>query len=259
MPTLIDLAGLADAAYGDEGSPFSSWQRVTKVPGGKGWSGFSGAAFCGPGGVLVVAFRGSEGPGKDFARDWLVNDLAGIGTKVLPIAQANHATEFAEAAIATHGTKGKPAYVVGHSLGGALAQIVAGRRKGTIGVTFNAPGVGDHFFGLFQKWDNAANVLNIRVAADPVSKFGRHVGKAPITVGTAPAAGASLMQVMQAVTEGLFVGLKTGAPQVAAANAVAAGVVAGGKIVGEPHTMGAVMQALTHSAIGTSTPDALLA
>jgi pimeloyl-ACP methyl ester carboxylesterase len=267
MPTIIDLAGLAGAAYDDKGSPFSSWRRVARIPMAKGWSGFSGAAFAGPRGALAVAFRGSEGPGDDFIRDWIVNDAAGIGTKVLPIAQASHATEFADAAIARHGRNGKPVYVVGHSLGGALAQIVAGRRKGTIGVTFNAPGVRDHFFALFQNWENETNVLNLRADGDPVSKFGKHVGRKPITFGSAglPTMKGAMAQTMQAVTEGLFIGLKTGSPTLALATAAAAGSAAGGKVlgkaaiaVGRAHTMGAVLEGLRTSRVGRRTPEALL-
>ncbi len=264
MPNILDFANLSENVYYNQPTAPPGWERVNSKAPIKGITGFFGASYRHlKTKAFVIAFRGSEKPGDDAIRDWVVNDVA-ILSKMIPIAQVAEAEMFAaKEAGAVQGT----VYITGHSLGGALAQIVAGNRKGALGVTFNAPGVRDHLFARTRSWSNGAGVVNIRVDGDPVSAYGQHVGQAPITIGTSgiTSAMSGAVQVMNSCMHGLFTGLSTGNPYFAMANATASGMgTAGGlavdtlKKAGTAHTMGAVFAALHRNPIADRTAEALL-
>lgn len=261
MATILDCAALADDVYADMGAP-GGWARVEAAIPGKDWTGFAGAAYLGPQGALAIAFRGTEF-GKDFVRDVVLADILGVFAQILPISQVDHAEKFAKSAIAVHGATGKPVHIVGHSLGGALVQLVAGQLKGTIGVTFNAPGVSFHMSRALRKIVNKDGILNIRAAGDAVSKplsaLSAHIGARLITLKQVAVPGAAASgKVMKSVSAGFFVGLQAGPVLGAAATAaMMAPSVVGGAL--RAHGMATVIDALKNDAIGNRMAAAILA
>ena len=247
--------------YDDDLHGPRGWKRTHRRPALRGLTGFFGAVYR-KGGTLVIAFRGSEGFNDDFIRDWLVNDVA-ILSKRIPIPQAVEAGSFARDAVEAAGRK-SVVYITGHSLGGALAQIVAGNLDGTIGVTFNAPGVRDRALSALRSWSNAAKVLNLRAEGDPVSKFGDHVGSEPVTLrnSNAPTLAGTAVKVYASMTLGLAIGLKSRNAGVAVGMAAASAGAAVGeavKHVAQAHTMDAVLACLRNNPIARKTPELLLA
>jgi hypothetical protein len=260
MVKVLEAAECASAVYGDETVPkLGGWSRLNSRAPLNGLTGFFGSGFVSPlGDELVIAFRGSEGLGDDALRDWLINDVA-ILSKIIPIAQWAEAELFASNLMRQQ-KRWRQCFVVGHSLGGALAQIVAGNTTECFGVTFNAPGVRDHLFASSRAWRNAKSILNVRVKGDPVSAFGKHVGKQPITIGEAVGLQSAVAQIYRSCTQGLFIGLQTGHMGLAAATGVAYGAAQAGKIAASPHLMSAMITALGQAeTVSSSTPQALLA
>jgi hypothetical protein len=261
MATVMDLAGLAGDCYKDNSTNCGQWIRIQDTPPLGGITGFFGAAYAGGDGgrELVIAFRGSEGPGADFIRDWVVNDVA-IASSCIPIIQVGEAELFARSLVGL--VSARKYYVVGHSLGGALAQIVAGNLAGTIGLSFNAPGVMGHVWALSRRWINAAANWNIRADGDPVSKVGEHVGHEPITIGSSGISSmlAEALTVYQGINSGLFVGLASGVPQLALVTAAVGGA---GAVVGiakksiAAHQIGAIMAGLKDNPIANLRPEEL--
>jgi pimeloyl-ACP methyl ester carboxylesterase len=259
MAHLLDLAAMADDVYLDLSAGPQGWTRHNaRAPLG-GLTGFFGASYQRRD-TLVVAFRGSEKPGDDFFRDWLVNDLA-IASRWIPIPQIAEAEIFARDAVLAARPTPRHIVIVGHSLGGALAQVTAGNMGGSLGVTFNAPGVRDHAWAYARAWANESQVLNLRVQGDPVSRFGRHVGRAPLVLANsnAPTTSGTAVRVLQGIAHGLFVGLQTGSPQVGLAMGLTGGI--GGAVMqsAQAHLMNAVLASLRNNPLARRSPATLLA
>lgn len=256
MINVLELARIADDVYLDASHGSGGWHRIVNRPANGGKTGFFGASYR-KGNVIVIAFRGSET--KDFGNDWIVNDGA-IICKVFPLPQIREAEAFTASVLATAG-HACTIYILGHSLGGALAQVVAGHRSGMTGVTFNAPGMGDHKFAGHPKWGNAGHVVNLRAQGDPVSKIGKHIGKGPIMIRCPHGAGGGhKTHVFHGHGGNHFLGFLHQAEDAMhnAANAVAH---AGASLMhdAKAHTMGSVLLHLKHDPIASHTPAQLLA
>jgi fermentation-respiration switch protein FrsA (DUF1100 family) len=175
MATLVELAELCDAVYGDASSRTIVlkqskvvWNRAQR------WSdgAFFAALYTKPGGNAVLAYRGT-----DDAVDALQDDTNIAVGQVPP--SVNDALNVA-------GSLARGQIILtGHSLGGALSIIAAGR-FGLPAVTFNAPGVmnscvsanafaaakNDGLSGLIAlvgRCFNGSRMKNIRVDGDAVS------------------------------------------------------------------------------------------
>lgn len=262
MARLIDLAAMAEDVYSDSTHGPSGWERHNSRAPLAGLTGFYGARYV-QGRTLVIAFRGSEKPGDDFIRDWLINDIA-IAARVIPVPQVTEAMGFAEDAILSARPAPTSIYITGHSLGGGLAQIVAGSIGSTIGVSFNAPGMADHVSSLFRARPNEDQVLNLRVAGDPVSKVGRHIGRPPIELANenCPTTVGTAVNVLTGIADGLFVGLRTGGHPVAM---LALGAAGGGQALAgaamelaKAHLMNAVLACLRNNPLALRDPATLL-
>jgi hypothetical protein len=130
---------LEEFSYKYGGAP-DGWERLDDIVGPEG---FHAVVFRNPTtGEVVVAFRGSQGPGADFdMRDWsqdLVNE-AGAST-----AQGEFAILVAKEMQAEYGSH---LSFTGHSLGGSLAAM-ASIATGAEATTFNAAGIGDGNYAL---------------------------------------------------------------------------------------------------------------
>ena len=255
MINVLELARIADDVYLDHSKGSGGWHRITNRPANGGQTGFFGASYR-KGNVMIIAFRGSEK--KDFGRDWIVNDGA-ILSKAAPLPQIHEAENFTASVLTSAGHK-TIVYILGHSLGGALAQVVAGHRGGLTGVTFNAPGMRDHMFNGHPKWGNAGHIVNLRAQKDPVSRFGKHIGKGPVAIRDSNAGGGHHPHVFHCHGGNPFVGFLH---QVDAAlhNAGDAVAQAGTNIMNtfKSHTMTSVLLDLSHDPIASRTPEQLLA
>jgi hypothetical protein len=181
MPTVLTLSMISSDVYGGSGAAVLGYKRLDhQVFNGRHAtaSSFYGAAYAG-GAVGVVAFRGSQE-----REDWLDADVS-IGAGNLPIDQVGDAFAFFNRAREVLVKQGaKRVVVTGHSLGGGLTQVVAGRVKSSpvIGVTFNAPGMAGLRSQVHITTANSPNVFNYRAERDPVSRYGQHIGHAPVSV-----------------------------------------------------------------------------
>lgn len=177
MPSLVELAELSKASYGNDTSVPIAHQSTRFVwSRDQFWSrsSFFAALYTRPGSCRVLAFRGT-----DDLLDGLSDDLSIARGSVPPtVSDANEAV----------GKLGNSNLLVtGHSLGGALAVIAACGYK-LPAVTFNAPGVMDscilaHSYTatttgglrglmlLLSRCITGPQVRNIRIDADPVSSF----------------------------------------------------------------------------------------
>ena len=249
MANILELAHLADDVYQDRSTGCGPWHRINSRPPADGIAGFFGASYRN-GNVLVLAFRGSET--NDVARDWIVNDFA-ILSKVLPLPQIREAEHFTAATLASIGSS-VSVYIAGHSLGGALTQVVAGGRAHVTGVTFNAPGMADHHFQDHARFANAAHIVNLRAEGDPVSKFGKLIGKGPITVPHGH--GGNAARVYRSHGGGVFAGIVSHvASGVDRANHVTKAVLHGA----DAHSMTKFIADIAAAPIGKQTPEQLLA
>ena len=127
MTTLLKLAQLSQAIYQEEPAP-DDW-TAGKMSLGR--YDFCGGVYTGnvaENGLTVVVFRGTTASAGDISADLKL----GVGMNTSHFGQA---MDFME-----QYAPGPDVVVCGHSLGGAMAQVVANRRKLKF-ATFNAPGV----------------------------------------------------------------------------------------------------------------------
>jgi len=123
MNTLLDLGLLAQAVYGDAGTP-GGWSPGTTQTGRYDFH----AAVYTRNGETIVAFRGTTASAGDAGADLKL----GVGMNTSHFGQAmDFMDQYAP---------GSDVTVCGHSLGGAMAQVVGNRRELKF-ATFNAPGV----------------------------------------------------------------------------------------------------------------------
>ena len=175
MTTLLDLArisshiyhsnpGDAEAIKAKQGAPF---KRLADAAIMAHSSGFQGAIYeCGD--EWIVAYRGTES-WEDIKADLNI----GVGNVPDQFVPAMELFEKAQQVKSL-----SKIIVTGHSLGGGLAQLVSAN-KVALGVTFNAPGMAAMSKKLASKGYSfhSANVLNVVLKYDPVSSFGKLVGK----------------------------------------------------------------------------------
>lgn len=140
MPSLLTCALIAQNVYRGDPQSIVGYRPIPVSGSAVYCSGghFAGAAYTGPGGVGVIAFRGSQE-----LEDWVYADYDILMGR-LPTDQLGDAFGFfgnAQKALEYSGCV--RFVVVGHSLGGGLAAVVAARitRVPVRGVTFNSPGL----------------------------------------------------------------------------------------------------------------------
>lgn len=119
-----DLGLLADAVYGETPNP-TGYGCIRRHGAGGAFDGFQAAAYAGRG-CIVVAFRGTAQK-MDAVADLKLG--TGMNTSYFSAGE-KFVEQFA----------GQPVILCGHSLGGAIAQVVANRKRLPM-VSFNAPGV----------------------------------------------------------------------------------------------------------------------
>jgi len=176
MATLVELAELCDAVYGDDviattdlkGGGKACWSRTQRWTDGN----FFAALYAKKGGSAVLAFRGT-----DDAVDVLMDDSDIAIGQVPPSAS--------DAVRVAGGISTGNVLLTGHSLGGALA-IIAAARYGFAAVTFNAPGVMNScvvanafssatknglsgLIALAGRCFTGSRMINIRIDGDAVS------------------------------------------------------------------------------------------
>ena len=140
MPTLLTCALIAQDVYKDAPQSIAGYRPIPVSGSAVCCNGghFAGAAYTGPGGVGIIAFRGSQE-----LEDWVYADYD-ILLGRLPSDQLGNAFRYFGNAQKELAYSGCARYVVvGHSLGGGLAAVVAARitRVPVRGVTFNSPGL----------------------------------------------------------------------------------------------------------------------
>ena len=126
MPTLLEMAKLAGAAYSCPPTVEGGWTRIDQHLATGRMDGFQAATYVNSG-VTVLAFRGTA-QGMDAVADLKLG--TGMNTSYF-----SDAEDYAFAY-----TTLPNVFACGHSLGGAITQVVA-NRKGLRFATFNAPGV----------------------------------------------------------------------------------------------------------------------
>ena len=162
MPTLLELAKLAGAAYDTPPSAVAGWSCARNRVSAAGglWEGLQAGYYTGAGGG-VIAFRGTNlSTAAVYAslQDLYADAVLGTG---------ENSSYFSSAEEFCRPYKGDRAVVVcGHSLGGAIAQIVA-NRMGFRMATFNAPGVAT--FASRNVMSSNAGMLALRAAGTAVS------------------------------------------------------------------------------------------
>ena len=126
MPTLLEMATLAGAAYSCPPTVDGGWLRTDQHLATGRMDGFQAATYVNNG-VTVLAFRGTA-QGMDAVAD-------------LKLGSGMNTSYFSDAEDYAFAYQHLPnVFICGHSLGGAITQVVANRR-GFRFATFNAPGV----------------------------------------------------------------------------------------------------------------------
>jgi len=194
MATLLDLALIADAVYGQSEGGNDSQKELAKL----GWtcpaamqvndasvfkggsltsSGFQGRVFVSPDSKeAVIAYKGTK-PSQ--ASD-LVADMK-LAMGFIP----TQAKDALKATVDwTKQLGNKNFLITGHSLGGALAQVV-GLQTGINFVTFNAPGMQNQSKGLSSSQSSTGKPgkgLNLRTGGSfaPIAALGKHIGEVEI-------------------------------------------------------------------------------
>lgn len=139
------------------------------------------AYYCEETGTLLLAHRGSV-----TARDWLITDV-GIAFGVKETAADLAAVRFAQSVLDDLNRSGKPINDVietGHSKGGRESQMVTAfltnqRLIPCVSLTFNAARVIESVKqqGMYYNHINLRTVGGNLLAVDPVSSFGKQLGK----------------------------------------------------------------------------------
>ncbi|MCJ2011862.1 lipase family protein [Methylobacterium sp. J-076] len=180
MAAVLTLACISGDVYEGNGSTIVGYKRVAGLE-MKIWdqSSFFGALYT-QGSIGVIAFRGTRLSDANDDRD----DI-GIGSGKFPVNKLGDAFDFFSKAkdyIQKNG--GKKIIITGHSLGGGLAQVVSARITTfpVVGVTFNAPGMANLAGVVKFEKSNSPNVFNYRSENDPVSRVGKHIGRAPVSI-----------------------------------------------------------------------------
>jgi hypothetical protein len=198
MATIRDLGLLAAAVY-DAAPGVAGWACPASQPASGAMDGFQAATFT-RGGIVVICYRGTS-QAMDVAADAALG--TGMNSSYFAAGEAYAAPWFGQDNV----------IVCGHSLGGAIAQVVANRRRFRL-LTFNAPGVatfasrniGDAFLvptavraagtlvsALFHPMQAARDIksafyevqgLNLCLQYDAVSQIGVHYGEVVRIPGT---------------------------------------------------------------------------
>ncbi len=183
MPTIAELGAFSADVYSSPPKGLPLWRPLDHCPTlAVPACGFFGAAFISRGrGEVVVAFRGTEpSDGEDIVADRLI----AMGTP--PWRQYGSAKQLAEIAARTAKARGFRLYITGHSLGGGLASMVAAQLRGSIGVTFNGPGLlrmlANGTQGSSYDLCNMNGVLAVRAVSDVVSWYGTQIAKRVLEV-----------------------------------------------------------------------------
>ena len=154
------LAGLAAQAYTPASKLKPERLGGYEVVGARtNDNGFSGTAFRGQDGNIVIAYRGS-----DDVND-IKSDLEMVNGTKLP-EQFYDAQQFYED-IKAQNPESK-VILTGHSLGGALSQLVAAHKDDTFAVAFNAPGTKD-IIDRESGLSDSGNIYNVIVNGDKIS------------------------------------------------------------------------------------------
>ena len=215
-------AALSEAVYAGPGSTTApaGWSKIAESPSAPNSAGsangYFGAAYRSDAtGEIVVANRGSRMTAEGLKQDWGTSDvqIAAQGSRGVPGA-FNDAEDFARSVKAAN--PDATISYTGHSLGGAEAQVQAGRLGGRA-TTFAAPGAA---FALSEQQRAAAqsNVVNFVLPGDPVGMCGDHVGQRVVITPTGLTTLKTAVAVAAGMALGGFFGLLVGTLGLAGAN-----------------------------------------
>nr|WP_306263952.1 filamentous hemagglutinin N-terminal domain-containing protein [Pararhizobium sp. IMCC3301] len=165
-------------------------------------SGFN-AAIYEKNGEIALVFEGSATlfsgvPIVSFMADYVGTNLPQLIFGDRDLNQYDFALIFANFAQAEY--SGKQLTTVGHSLGGGLAQYVASENSQIKSVTFNAAGLGPSK-GVAPS--NLSNVINVRLAGDPVSAVRNQIGSTKYTFSTSKINKHSIKNIINSLEENL--------------------------------------------------------
>ncbi|HEX8223809.1 MAG TPA: PAAR domain-containing protein [Allosphingosinicella sp.] len=222
MATPSDFAALSQAVYAGPGSTAAppGWSKIAESPSAPNSAGsangYFGAAYRDDAtGEIVLANRGSRPTFEGLKQDWGTSDvqIAAQGSLGVPGA-FNDAEDFGRSVKAAN--PDATISYTGHSLGGAEAQVQAGRLGGHA-MTFAAPGAA---FALSEQQRAAAqtNVVNFVLPGDPVGMCGDHVGQRVAITPTGFTTFKTVVAVGAGIALGGFFGLLVGILGLAGAN-----------------------------------------
>lgn len=143
---------------------------------GQSTDGLNAVLLEGPGGEIVIAYRGTNPNAQD-----IIDDAKQAAVALIVPQQYKEAAQLLQAVLAN--TKPNTQIICdGHSLGGgevAYAMAATDLQNRVTGYTYNAAGLSESTVESLEKknvLDAAAHIVNIRNKWDPVSYVGYHLG-----------------------------------------------------------------------------------